>query len=173
MKTLWHALRRVLFARQKNEAAPRPRPRVEQLEDRTLATTTPAAPDPFLFTHIPEGTPLALHIHPHLTIIINGRQRIIPAGIGIFPDGNYPLHTHDNSGTIHVESTQLRTFTLQDFFTVWGATLTPQQIFKRHVDATHALRMTVNGRPSRAFGSLVLLDLQQIVVRYITLPRPK
>jgi hypothetical protein len=171
MQTLWHALHRVLFARHKDEAASRSRPRVEQLEDRILATSTPA-PDPFLFTHIPETAPLALHIHPNLTILINGRQRVVPAGIGIFPDGNYPLHTHDATGKIHIESTRLRTFTLQDFFTVWGATLSPQQIFKRRVDATHVLRMTVNGRPSKAFGALVLRDLQQIVIRYVTLPRP-
>ena len=41
------------------------------------------------------------HIHPHLTIKINGEEQNIPANIGSVPC-HLPLHTHDNDGVIHV-----------------------------------------------------------------------
>ena len=59
---------------------------------------------------------------PHLTIEIAARVRV-PADIGIVTAGYaviclYWLHTHDDSGTIHVEAPG-GTFTLADFFAVW------------------------------------------------------
>src|SRR5262249_41673157 len=69
-RKLWPSLPRVLSVPQKKEPPPRSPLRVEQLEDRTLATSTPATPDPFLFTRIPEDAPLALHIHPNLKVFI-------------------------------------------------------------------------------------------------------
>lgn len=112
--------------------------------------------------------PLGMHIHPHLTIVINGQEQVIPANIGIGPEGGHPLdtvHTHDTSGILHVESPKVRDFRLQEFFKVWGQTFTSQEILGHHADATHALTMTVNGRPSEALGSLVLHDGDDIVIR--------
>ncbi len=34
-----------------------------------------------------------------------------------------PIHTHDHSGKIHIESDGTGTFTLGQFFAVWGVTL--------------------------------------------------
>src|SRR5437016_1935131 len=49
---------------------------------------------------------VALHIHPRLSIIVDGQKVPVPANIGIEPSGRTmaALHTHDDSGTIHVES---------------------------------------------------------------------
>jgi hypothetical protein len=82
-----------------------------------------------------------------------------------------PLHTHDSSGIIHVESPLSRTFLLGDFFAVWGRIISPQQVLRYHADATHRITMTVDGRPSTAFGSLVLQDGQQIVIRFTKVAR--
>jgi hypothetical protein len=102
---------------------PRPastfRPGVETVEPRALLASG-IVPRAFLFTPIPETATLAEHIHPLLTINIDGQNVPIPAGIGIGPDGNLPIHTHDSSGIIHVESTKKLPFRLQDFFTIWG-----------------------------------------------------
>ena len=58
-----------------------------------------------------EGT--AVHIHQHLDLYVDGHKVVVPAGIGIDPAVGYaPLHTHDPSGVIHVESPTLRTYTL-------------------------------------------------------------
>lgn len=37
--------------------------------------------------------------------------------------GKAPLHTHDDSGTIHVESSTNRNYRLGEFFKVWGLDL--------------------------------------------------
>jgi hypothetical protein len=106
------------------------------------------------------------HIHAELTIYARGRRVPIPADIGMVGTPGtmlciYWLHTHDNSGLIHVEA-PMGTFTLADFFAVWGQPLTPNRIgrFSGHVTAT------VNGKPyNGAPQSIPLLDGEQIVLR--------
>ena len=67
-----------------------------------------------------------IHIHMHL-VIVDRLQRVdIPARIGI-PEGKrciYWLHTHTSDGILHIEAPQNRSFTLGDFFAVWGQPLT-------------------------------------------------
>lgn len=140
------------------------RPFVEQMEDRTLLHGT-ALGDSFLLTPVAEGVPLAMHIHPHLSILIDGQQQVIPADIGVGPDGELPIHTHDTSGTIHIESAEVRDFRLGDFFTVWGQPFDSEEVLGYHADANHVITMTVDGRPSMDFGALVLNDGEDIVIR--------
>jgi hypothetical protein len=83
------------------------------------------------------------HIHAHLTLFLGGAARQLPAGIGITkpqiqstPEGPfvagggcfYWLHTHAADGVIHIESPVQRTFTLGNFFDVWGQPLSPTQV---------------------------------------------
>jgi len=86
------------------------------------------------------------HVHTHLSIIVNGEDSPlpfgksdpavpwIPADIGIVeaPDGTrqciYSLHTHDNSGILHVEAPVPGTFTLGQFFDIWGQPLTSTNV---------------------------------------------
>ena len=65
---------------------------------------------------------LAYHIHAHLDIIVDGKSEPVPAEIGIDPQAQLisPVHTHDATGVIHIESPDRRTFTLGQFFTEWG-----------------------------------------------------
>src|SRR5919108_3504755 len=45
------------------------------------------------------------HIHAHLDIFISGKEFAIPSDIGIIPNKCiYWLHTHDDTGVIHIES---------------------------------------------------------------------
>lgn len=68
-------------------------------------------------------------IHNH--VIIEG----VPAGVGILPalwnDHNLdsigannfaPLHTHDRTGMVHIESKENREFTMGYFLSIWGVT---------------------------------------------------
>jgi hypothetical protein len=93
---------------------------------------------------------LVFHIHAHLAIYVNGVQKLLPYGIGIVPPyqlqtipaGNpsagtsfvgggskfYWLHTHDETGVIHIESPKQETFTLGQFFDEWGQQLGPNQV---------------------------------------------
>ena len=65
------------------------------------------------------------HIHAHLQLFDRGRALVVPEDIGI-PNGGaclYWLHTHAEDGIIHIESPVRRTFTLGEFFDVWGVAL--------------------------------------------------
>ena len=63
----------------------------------------------------------AFHIHTKLNITINNGSYPIPAGIGIIPNNCiYWLHTHDNSGIIHVESPVEKEFTVGQFLHIWN-----------------------------------------------------
>jgi hypothetical protein len=83
------------------------------------------------------------HIHAHLTLFLGGAERQIPGGIGItrpqvqataegalVAGGGcfYWLHTHAADGIIHIESPVQRTFTLGNFFDVWGQSLGPTRV---------------------------------------------
>ena len=61
-----------------------------------------------------------LHIHTKLVIMIDNQLYPIPADIGIIPEKCiYWLHTHDNSGIMHIESPTKRNFTLGQFLQIW------------------------------------------------------
>ena len=75
-----------------------------------------------------------MHIHPVLTLIENGKQVKVPSQIGISASkwkdhefdsfigdmGCAPIHTHDSSGVMHVESSVTTQWTLGDFMKIWG-----------------------------------------------------
>ena len=64
----------------------------------------------------------ALHTHQHIDIYVDGQPVVVPAYIGINATEGFlsPIHTHDSTGIIHVESPTVRDFTLGEFFDVWG-----------------------------------------------------
>ena len=106
------------------------------------------------------------HIHPVLKIIINGQQQEIPANIGVKSACMNALHTHDNKGTLHVESPEKRDFTLADFFAVWNKTYNKDQILDSKVDDTHVIKETVNGTKVQNYENTVLRDKDEIVISY-------
>jgi len=63
---------------------------------------------------------LVYHNHTKLVVNIQNETLSIPAGIGIVPnDCIFWLHTHDDSGIIHVESPVKTEFSLDQFLKVW------------------------------------------------------
>ncbi|MFC1405148.1 MULTISPECIES: hypothetical protein [Streptacidiphilus] len=84
------------------------------------------------------------HIHAHLQIYVNGVQKNIPYGVGIMPPYSlsgsgssafvsggskfYFLHTHDETGVIHVESPSKQEYTLGNFFDLWKQPLSTTQV---------------------------------------------
>jgi flagellar basal body-associated protein FliL len=130
-------------------------------------TTTTTASD--------ENKPMVMHIHPILSLYIDGKPVTIPQNIGIdvnlykthkldaygmkMPDMPsmpvmYPTHTHDTSGKIHVESNEKRDYTLGDFLEVWGMDFSGKTV-----------KMTVDGTPvptNTDYRSNVFKDGEQI-----------
>ena len=88
---------------------------------------------------------LLFHIHAHLDIIINGQNFLVPAQIGITDKCFYWLHTHDETGVIHIESPVSRDFTLGQFFDIWNKKFTNNQIFNYVTNGNNPLIVYVNG----------------------------
>jgi hypothetical protein len=87
----------------------------------------------------------AFHVHSHLDIIINSVYFLVPSQIGIPGNCFYWLHTHDESGKIHIEAPMLRDFTLGQFFDIWNKQLSNDQIFNYVANANNPLNVYING----------------------------
>jgi hypothetical protein len=121
-------------------------------------------------SQLPNHDKMLLHIHPHLEILIGGNQITIPANIGISPNtwknhtidnygmtGMAPLHTHDTSGTIHVESNTVRNYTLGQFFDVWGVQFNESCILDK-CSGSGKVSVTINGVSNNEYRNHVLKD---------------
>jgi hypothetical protein len=76
--------------------------------------------------------PQAYHAHAHLSIIQNNEPLAVPKYLGAARSGDthcfYPMHTHDESGKIHVEWTEPSMFTLGNLFDIWKQPLTETNV---------------------------------------------
>lgn len=134
-------------------------PEISHLKERLYAIGLPALPA--------EGT--VLHIHQHLDIYINGIHVQVPAGIGINEEAGFiaPIHTHDTTDIIHVESPVKKDFTLGQFFDIWGLRFTSDCIGGYCSNNDKKLRVFLNGKEYTGnFRDLVLAPHQEIVVTY-------
>ncbi|MFL6361406.1 MAG: hypothetical protein ACJ72V_19005 [Nitrososphaeraceae archaeon] len=111
------------------------------------------------------GAKMVLHTHPHLNVTADGTPMIIPQNVGIdvslWKDhsidkygmqGMAPLHTHDTSGTVHVESNVNRAYTLGQFLDIWGGLNFNGKTVKT----------TVDGKPVSDYRNILLKDGEQI-----------
>jgi hypothetical protein len=67
------------------------------------------------------------HVHMVVSIYRNGTRLALPAGLGLTGCA-YELHTHDSSGIVHLEAESQRTFTLGQFFSVWGQSVSSSSV---------------------------------------------
>ena len=128
----------------------------------------PATPSPSSASNVPCGPSEVLihHEHSHLTIVVRGQLRTVPANIGITATQICWLHTHDTSGIIHVEAADNRTFTLGDFFGVWRQPLSATVLAGERAGSGEAILVTVNQQPyTAAPETIVLRDKQDIVLQ--------
>lgn len=116
--------------------------------------------------------PIIMHIHPHLSVLVNGKPIVVPEQVGIDPSlwknhsldeygmqsmsemnmsAMAPLHTHDDSGIVHVESTINRDYTLGEFLSIWGMNLDGK-----------TGKMTADNKPIADFKDHILRDGEQI-----------
>lgn len=118
---------------------------------------------------------LAYHIHVHLAIYVDGTEKSVPAGIGIvkpwsttadqagtFVNGGkaiYYLHTHDESGVLHVESPTQSTYTLGQFFAEWNQPLSSGRVGPDQ----GALTVYVNGAKYTGDPAKIPLDPHAVI----------
>jgi len=103
---------------------------------------------------------LAIHIHPRLSITVDGEAEVIPANVGIVGNCMSEIHTHDTSGELHVETATMERFEIiqfKHFFDVWG-----QDVEREGYD----LQILVNGEPVDSVDDVPLRDRDVIEMIY-------
>jgi hypothetical protein len=108
----------------------------------------------------------ALHTHQHLDLYLNGTHVAVPALIGIGSDPRLysPIHTHDRTGILHVESPTRRTYTLGQFFAVWGVRLSATCIGNYCAAGSRTLQAFVNGSRVEGNPATILLGRHDEIV---------
>lgn len=101
-----------------------------------------------------------------MEIIVNGEKQTIPANVSIDSGCMRPVHTHDQTGTAHIEWKKPRDFALGDFFRVWGKTFNQSQVLDFQADENHEVVVTVNGQRSEEYEKLVMRDGDRISIIY-------
>lgn len=99
--------------------------------------------------HCDAAEQMAMHIHQHVAIYDHGAQVIVPDDVGrpLGAQCFYWLHTHTPDGIIHVEAPSLRSFTLGQFFDVWGAPLSRKNVAGAKPRPGERVVVYVDGKP--------------------------
>jgi hypothetical protein len=114
---------------------------------------------------------LEVHYHAHLDIRIDGEKVMVPPYLGYVVEGEEtslaPLHTHDDSGVIHIENDVPAEFVLGQVFIEWGVQFSADCIGAVCAGDGKELAVFVNGKrfdgdPTR----LVLASHQEIAIEY-------
>jgi hypothetical protein len=94
-----------------------------------------------------EGT--VEHYHAHLDVIVDGSSVVVPTATGIDLENARisPVHTHDTTGVIHIESPNAAAYTLGQFFAEWAVRLNATCIADLCSGADRQMVVTVNGKP--------------------------
>jgi hypothetical protein len=112
------------------------------------------------------------HIHSPVSIVVEGQPVTIPANVGIDQASGVisPIHTHDETGTVHVEADDAAFVgTLGEVFDVWGVRFTGDCLGGYCTGGDAALRVFVDGEEVTGDPRAVPLeDGVPIVVTYGT-----
>jgi hypothetical protein len=109
----------------------------------------------------------------HIDTFINGQRYTVPSQIGIIPERCiYWLHTHDDSGIIHIESPVVKNYTLGQFFDIWNKKFNNSQIFDNVAigkNSNNTLSVYVNGQKTSSganYRDIKLNEHDQIAIVY-------
>ncbi len=112
---------------------------------------------------------LEVHFHVNLVVSVDGQPVKVPIGIGIVDGTLAEIHTHLGRGTIHIEASEPRDFTLGQVFDVWGVLFTPDCLGGYANNGDERILVFLDGQPYEGDPTqLQLADRQVIVVTYGT-----
>ena len=109
-----------------------------------------------------------LHWHSELSIEINGQKQDISAEIGLGVVHN-PVHTHDTTGTIHLEFSGLvkkDDLKSGQFFKIWGKQFNTNCVFDFCSSDGKTVKMFVNGKENMEFENYEMKDKDKIEIKY-------
>lgn len=113
---------------------------------------------------VTHGSGLSLHIHPHLTIIVDGSERSIPANVGIANSCLHPMHTHDGTGIIHIESPRRRDFTIGQFFQIWEQAYSSTKFMDTPLGADRQFKLFADGKEITTGPATAMKDQVSYVI---------
>lgn len=113
------------------------------------------------------------HIHVHLDVLADGQAVPVPANIGIdvARGGISPLHTHDASGVIHIESPVKRQFSLGEFFSEWGVSLSADNIGGLRETDGKVVRAYINGELRTGGPAAIMFNQHDEIALVYGLPQ--
>lgn len=116
-----------------------------------------------------------LHIHSHLDVFVDGKAVIVPALIGIDEAKQQisPLHTHDTSGVVHIESPVRADFTLGEFMTEWNVPLSKDTLGPLKTDGAKELHVYVNGKEQTGDPTAIKLAAHEEIALVYGAPSDK
>ena len=112
------------------------------------------------------------HYHLQLNITIIEERIEVPMNIGFEKDsdGNtiflHPIHTYDNSGRIHVETTKNATAELGFFFDIWGKDFSNNKILNYTSNDEYSIDIYMNGNIISTYEKTVLEPYSFIEIIY-------
>ncbi len=109
------------------------------------------------------------HDHAELNILIDGQPVVIAGDIGIDDaecTGLRGMHTHDATGTIHIETPAAMDAPLGAFFEIWGRTFNQNQILDNVANSEKEVVMFVNGQLNNQFENYLVQDDDVIEILY-------
>ena len=119
-------------------------------------TSTADSPAPLALECL-DHSGLARHDHVTLQIFIDGNPYTVESAIGIQTDvcnGNenymHTVHTHDDTGKLHVELNEAGDISLGVFFDIWGYHFDETGIFDYRTNATHEMAMYIHASNENA-----------------------
>lgn len=113
------------------------------------------------------------HIHAHLDVLVDGQAVPVPTDIGIDSRRGTisPLHTHDTSGVIHIESPVKRQFSLGEFFSEWQVSLSTDNIGALRAGDGKSLRVFVNGKPQTGNPAAIMFGAHDEIAMLYGVPK--
>jgi hypothetical protein len=112
---------------------------------------------------------IASHDHATLRIFLDGSEVAIAADIGIDDatcDGMRGIHTHDETGKLHIETPRTMEAPVGAFFEIWGQTFNENQILNNVADEDSEVVMYVNDEVNDEYGSYAMQNNDVIEIYY-------
>jgi hypothetical protein len=117
---------------------------------------------------VAHGERVVYHNHAVIEYYVDGLKQTVPSDIGVpipenhplakyGPAGFSPIHTHDSTGIIHLESKEQRSYTFGDFLDLWGLDL-----------SGNSASLFVNNRPVVDINGHVVQDQDVLRLEVIT-----
>ncbi|DAC23829.1 MAG TPA: YHYH protein [Candidatus Thalassarchaeaceae archaeon] len=142
-----------------------------ETQDSTNDTEQETAPLPLAEQCLDSHQNLAMHIHPYLDITVRDIQVVIPADMGIdttaCSNKMHLLHTHDQTGKLHIETYEEMTVNLTLFFEVWNISeVTNHELHPLFIDPAN-VSISINGVIQNVDWHLIaLLDGDQVAIEF-------